>query len=164
MKSIPRWVQIVGGIAIVLVFLAVGAVIVGVSWVREHIDIVDSTDADAVRAFDEVHAKFPGQLPLLELRDKVPHYVEERATESANGTITTLHVVAWDSDERRLARVDIPWWVLRMKSGSISFGSYASGLDDAGVKLRPEEIERHGPGIILDFAKPREGRVLVWAE
>lgn len=164
MKSIPRWVQIVGGIAIVLVFLAIGAVIVGVSWMREHIDVVDSTEVDADKAFDEIHAKFPGQLPLLELRDKVPHYVEERATQRSNGTITTMHVVAWDSDERRLAKVDIPWWVLRMKSGSISFGSYASGLDDAGVKLRPEEIERHGPGIILDFAKPREGRVLVWAD
>jgi hypothetical protein len=164
MKSIPRWVQIVGGIAIVLVFLAIGAVIVGVSWMREHIDVVDSTEVDADKAFDEIHARFPGQRPLLELRDNVPHYVGERATQRSNGTITTMHVVAWDSDERRLAKVDIPWWVLRMKSGSISFGSYASGLDDAGVKLRPEEIERHGPGIILDFAKPREGRVLVWAD
>jgi hypothetical protein len=51
-----------------------------------------------------------------------------------------------------------------MKSGTISFSSYASGIDDAGVKLRPEDIERHGPGILLDFTKPREGRVLVWAE
>jgi hypothetical protein len=165
MKSIPRWVQIVGGIAIVLAFLAVGAVIVGISWMREHVDVVDSNETDASRAFDEVHARFPGQRPLLELRDGTPHYVEGRAAqENSTQTLTTMHVVAWDSDERRLARVDIPWWVVRMKSGTISFSSYAAGLDDAGVKLRPEDIERHGPGILLDFAKRREGRVLVWAE
>jgi hypothetical protein len=165
MKSIPRWAQIVGGIAIVFAFLAIGAVVVGISWMREHVDVVDSTETDASKAFDEIHAKFPGQKPLLELRDRTPHYVEERASqESPTSTLTTMHVVAWDSDERRLAKVDIPWWVLRMKSGTISFGSYASGLDDAGVKLRPEDIERHGPGIVLDFTSPKEGRVLVWIE
>jgi hypothetical protein len=165
MKPIPRWVQVVGGIAIVLAFIAIGAVIVGISWMREHVDVADSNETEASRAFDEIHAKFPGQRPLLELRDRTPHYVEERASqESSTQSITTLHVVAWDFDERRLAKVDIPWWILRMKSGTISFGSYASGLDDAGVKLRPEDIERHGPGILLDFAMPREGRVLVWTE
>ncbi|MGH9202356.1 MAG: hypothetical protein ACRD2A_14100 [Vicinamibacterales bacterium] len=165
MKSIPRWVQILGGIAIVFAFLAIGAVVVGVSWMREHIDVVDSSEADAARAFDEIHAKFPGQRPLLELRDRTPHYVEERASQrNSSATITTMHVVAWDSDERRLARIDVPWWVLRLKSGTISFSSYASGLDDAGVKLRPEDIERHGPGILLDFTMPREGRVLIWTE
>jgi hypothetical protein len=165
MKTIPRWVQIVGGIAIVLAFLAIGAVVIGISWMREHVDVVDSNETEATRAFDEIHARFPGQKPLLELRDGTPHYLEDRAsTGSSSATITTMHVVAWDSDERRLAKVDVPWWILRMKSGTISFSSYATGLDDAGVKLTPEEIERHGPGLLLDFTKPGEGRVLIWTE
>jgi hypothetical protein len=32
------------------------------------------------------------------------------------------------------------------------------------VRLRAEDIERHGPGILLDFTQRREGRVLVWIE
>jgi hypothetical protein len=165
MKSIPRWAQIVLGLAIVLVFVAIGAVIFGVAWMREHVDIADSNEAEATRAFDEIHARFPGQLPLLELRDGTPHYVEERASQpQSTTTITTMHVVAWDTDERRLVKVAVPWWVLRLKSGTISFSSYASGIDDAGVKLRPEDIERHGPGILLDFTVKREGRVLIWTE
>jgi len=100
-----------------------------------------------------------------ELAVKINPPLEERANAPASNTgITTLHVIAWDSDERRLAKFDIPWWMLRLKSGTISFGSYASGLDDAGVKLSPRDIERHGPGILLDFTERREGRVLVWAE
>ena len=165
MKTIPRWVQIVGGIAIVLAFLAIGAVVIGISWMREHVDIVDSSETEASRAFDEVHARFPGQKPLLELRDRTPHYVEERASKAgSSATLSTMHVVAWDTDERRLAKIDVPWWILRMKSGSISFSSYSTGLDDAGVKLTPEEIERHGPGLLLDFTMPGEGRVLIWTE
>lgn len=163
--KIPRWVQIIGGIAIVLAFLAIGAVIAGVAWFREHIDVTDSTEISATQAFDDIHAKFPGQSPLLELRDGTPHYVAERASqESTDKTLTTMHVLAWDSDDRKLAKVDVPWWILRLKSGTISFSSYTTGLDDAGVKLRPEDIERHGPGIVLDFTKPGEGRVLVWLE
>lgn len=165
MKSLPRWVQIVGGLAIVFAFVAIGAVIVGISWVREHVDVTDSNEAEATRAFDEIHAKFPGQLPLLELRGRTPHYVEERATRpDSTAPITTMHVLAWDDDDRRLAKVDVPFWVLRLKSGTISFSSYASGLDDAGVKLTPEEIERHGPGIVLDLTRAGEGRVLIWTE
>ena len=165
MKSIPRWAQILIGVAIVMVFLAIGAVIVGVSWVREHVDIATSSETDAVRAFDDIHAKFPGQQPLLELRNGRPHYIEDRASQDApRSALTTMHVLAWDADEEHLAKVDVPWWLLRWKSGTISFGSYASGIDDAGVKLRPEDIERHGRGILLDFTQPREGRVLVWVE
>lgn len=163
--KIPRWVQILGGIAIVLAFLSIGAVVAGVAWFREHVDVTNSTQAAATRAFDDIHAMFPGQAPLLELRDGAPHYVAERASkENSAEKLTTMHVVAWDSDDGKLAKVDVPWWILRLKSGTISFSSYASGFDDADVKLRPEDIERHGPGILLDFTKPGEGRLLIWIE
>ena len=39
----------------------------------------------------------------------------------------------------------LPFWLLRMKPGPILFSSYASGFDDAGVSIRPEDIERPGP-------------------
>ena len=61
-------------------------------------------------------------------------------------------------------RVDVPFWLLRLKSGPIAFSSYASGFDDRRVRLRVEDIERRGPGIVLDVAEPNEGRVLIWAE
>ena len=51
-----------------------------------------------------------------------------------------------------------------MKSDPIQFSAYASGLDEEGVSLRPEDIEKYGPGIILD-TRTRDGeRVLVWAQ
>ena len=61
-------------------------------------------------------------------------------------------------------RVDVPFWLLRLKSGPIAFSSHASGFDDERVRLRVEDIERRGSGIVLDISEPREGRVLIWAE
>ena len=60
--------------------------------------------------------------------------------------------------------VDVPFWLLRLKSGPIAFSSYANGFDDRGVKLSVADIERRGPGIVLDVSEPNEGRVLIWAE
>jgi hypothetical protein len=73
-------------------------------------------------------------------------------------------VLVWDPRENRLVSVAIPFWLLRLKSGPIEFSAYASGWDDDRVDLRPEEIERYGPGIILDTTSPKGERVLLWAE
>jgi hypothetical protein len=50
-----------------------------------------------------------------------------------------------------------------MKSGPIRFSSYAAGVDDGGITLRPEDIERYGPGVIMELSA-RNGRVLLWAQ
>ncbi|PHY08817.1 MAG: hypothetical protein CK533_13255 [Acidobacterium sp.] len=57
-------------------------------------------------------------------------------------------------------------WRRSLLSGQrpFAFSSYANGFDDRQVKLRVEDIERRGPGIVLDLQQPREGRVLIWAE
>ena len=100
---------------------------------------------------------------MIEFRDGEPHAVNKAATASTT-KLTTLHLIAFDDDDGDLARVDIPFWLLRMKSGPIAFGSYASGFDDERIKLTVEDIERRGPGIVLDLQRQGEGRVLVWAE
>jgi hypothetical protein len=37
-------------------------------------------------------------------------------------------------------------------------------MDDEGVDLRPEDIEKFGPGIVLDTTSPSGERVLVWTQ
>lgn len=163
--KIPRWAQVLIGIAIVAVFVGIGAVIAVTAYFREHIVVNASSAREVDDAFAKVRQQFNGQPPLIEMRDGVPHYNETRSpAPPAEQTLHTLHVLAWDPDDEKLATVDIPWWVLRLKSGPIRFSSYASGFDDGGVKLRPEDIERHGPGIIVEMTVRDGGRVLLWAQ
>ena len=66
--------------------------------------------------------------------------------------------------EGKLVKFSIPFWLLRMKSGPIRIGSYANGWDDSRVRFTIEDLERHGPGLLIDETERTEGRVLVWVE
>ena len=164
-KPRRRWIPIVLGIVFLIFVLGVGAVIFSVAWFRQQVQITETSAANASQEFDAIRAKFSGQRPLLEMRDGEPALAAERKDEPrSNAQLTTLHLMAWDEDEEKLVRFSLPFWLLRMKSGPIGFSSYASGVDR--VSLRPEDIERHGPGLILDVSEDRRGRgrVLIWAE
>jgi len=160
-----RWPFVVLGIAIVLVFVGIGVVIATVAWFQENMEISSSTAVDAEAEFDTVRRKFAGREPLLELHEGVPRYTKARETSAASTTsLQSLYIMVWDPDEERVLRFSFPFWVLRWKSDPIRFGSYASGFDDEGAVLRPEDIEKYGAGIILDATSRSGERVLFWAE
>jgi hypothetical protein len=72
-------------------------------------------------------------------------------------------VLAYNDDDGNLVKMDIPFWLLRMKKGPINLGASAGNWSDR-VKITVEDLERYGPGIILE-ASPRErGRALLWTE
>lgn len=163
--KIPRWAQVLIGVGIVVVFLGIGAMVATVAYFSEHMVVSESSAGAAEDEFEKVRQQFRGQPPLVELKDGVSRAVRDpRTSPGSSQGLQTLHVLAWDSDEEKLINVTVPWWIVRMKSGPIRFSSYASGLDDSGVSLRPEDIEQHGPGIILEGTGPRGERVLLWAK
>ena len=164
-KKKRTWIPIVIGIVILLAFVAIGIIGVSLNYLRQSMTVTDASEADAQTEFDKVHAHFPGQQPLIQLVDGRPQYVTERASQaSTQTTLTTLHVLAYDRDKGQAVSFSLPFWLLRMKSGPIRISAYHQGWDDRGVSFRIEDIEKHGPGIILDATERREGRVLVWAE
>jgi hypothetical protein len=166
MKKRRNWLWILFGVFIVLVFLGIGAIVATTAWVQQNLSVSERTEADAQREFDAVRARYTSRPPLLDLRNGRPVYTggNAPAPQPNPAPVDRLHVLAWDPDEGRLASFSIPFWLLRLKSGPIEFSSYASGMDDEGVDLRPEDIERHGPGIILDTTSRSGERVLLWAQ
>ncbi len=165
MSTRRRWVLIAFGVAVFVVFVGIGAIVLIASWFQQNLQVQQTSERDAEVEFDAVRKQFAGRAPLLELRNGRPHYLGGTKPQGTSTTrLETLHVLAWDPDDERLARVSVPFWLLRMKSDPIEFGSYAAGLDDAGVDLRPEDIEKYGPGIILDTSSTKGERVLLWAQ
>jgi hypothetical protein len=169
-EDVPKrkrtWIWIVLGIFVFFGFIAIGGIIVAVSFFRENLQVSQNISASSASSeFDAVYAKFPGQQPLIQLVDGRPQLVAERATPAGSGQpLTTLHVLAFDSNDEELAKFSLPFWLLRMKSGPIRLSAYQRGWDDRGVSFRVEDIEKHGPGIIVDVNERREGRLLIWAE
>jgi hypothetical protein len=160
-----KWLAIILGVLFLFGFLAIGCVVVTVSWFRQNMAVTETTEEAAMREMDAIRARFPGQQPLIQLVDGKPELVAERASQtSTQTTLTTLHVAAFDSDEGNLVKFSLPFWLLRLKSGPIRISAYQQGWDDRGVSFKVEDIEKHGPGVIIDATEPREGRVVIWAE
>lgn len=159
------WIPIVLGVLFVLFILAVGGVIVMVSFVRQNMTISEMSATSAGDEFDTVRARFAGQQPLIQMIDGRAQYVAERAaTSSSAGPLRSMHVMAWDDEEQKLVTFSLPFWLLRLKSGPIRLSAYSQGWDDRGVSFRVEDLEKHGPGLLLDVNEPNEGRVIIWAE
>lgn len=159
-----NWLAIVLGVLFLFGTLAVGCVVVTVSWFRQNMAITETTEEAATREMDAIRARFPDQQPLIQLIDEKPQLVPRAAASATPQKLTTLHIAAFDSDEGNLVNFSLPFWLLRMKSGPIRLSAYQQGWDDRGVSFQLEDIEKHGPGIIADITQPREGRVVIWAE
>lgn len=159
-----RWAPIVFGVTVFLVFVAICAVVVGVAWFRDHMSVEASTETDAGAAFEAVRQQYGGRAPLLELQGPSPPRSNPPPPDAPRTSLTTLHVLAWDARDGRLARFEIPVWVLRLKEGPIRFGTYASGLDELKISLTVADMERYGPGILVDISRDGRDRALLWAE
>jgi len=160
-----NWIAIVLGVLLLFGILGVGCVVITVSWFRQNLSVTGTSEEAAMQQFEEVRSRFPGQQPLIQLVDGKPELSTERATEAPRQTtLSTLHVIAFDNDEGHLATFSLPFWLLRMKSGPFRISAYQQGWDDRGVSFRVEDIEKRGPGIIVDTTRPGKGRVIVWAE
>jgi len=161
------WIWIVVGVFAFLFVAAVGGSVFVAYWLGNHMEIIETPVGDATSRFDAVRARFQGQQPLLEFRDGETLKHMGESTPASTVELTTLHILAFDQSEGkegRMVSVDVPFWLLRLQSGPIAFGDYASGFDDRRINLSVADIERRGPGIVLDITEPDEGRVLIWAE
>ena len=159
------WIPIVIGIFLLIAVVAVGAIVLTAMWFRESMTITRSSEDSATRQFEDVRRRFPGQEPLIQLVDGRPQFAADRASEAVPAVpLTSIHVIAYDRDEGNTVTFSLPFWLLRMKSGPIRISAYQQGWDDRGVSFRVEDIEKHGPGIIVDVTEKDEGRVLIWAQ
>ena len=166
MADRKRWVLVAFGVCVLLVFVGIGALLAVTAWVQQNVEVTPRSATEAEREFTEVRTRFGARKPLLELVDGRPVFSSEHAPAGTDQErrLRTLHVLAWDAEDERLASLGIPFWFLHLKSDPIRFSAYASGFDDKGVTLRPEDIERYGPGIVLDTRIPQGGRLLLWAD
>jgi hypothetical protein len=76
-------------------------------------------------------------------------------------------VLAYDPDDERLVRISIPFWLLRLAPSTkrMSFLSdNGIDFDSERVRLTLEDLERRGPGLILDHKDRHGSLVLVWTE
>ena len=140
------WLAVGGGLAFGMITLVV---LVSQSAVDVRTVSRESADAqlDAVRA----HV---GGVPCA---NRSP---SDTAT-PRDGTPSTVHMLAWEREDERLVRVTTPYWALRAGAWKLNaVRAVAPPLQ----YVRLADLERCGPGLIVDRRTAGGGRVLVWLE
>jgi hypothetical protein len=168
-KKIPTWVSVLIAGVIIVGMLAVAVVGGAAFFIYRHVNTTVTEPQDAQVEFNQARSRFAGQKPLIELRHENEPILHRELVKGDGATparIEALRVLVYDPHEGKIVRVSIPLWLLRMApSKHFSFLSDSGvELDSERVKLTLEDLERRGPGLILDQKDRRGSEVLVWTE
>jgi hypothetical protein len=168
-RNRKTWISILVAAVIIVGFIAAAAIGGTAYFFYNHIHTENAQTADAAKEFEAARGRFAGQQPLIEMRRSgEPLLHREMLTSERPGrTLESLRVLAYDPDGERLVRVSIPMWLLRLAPTSkrMSFlNDNGVDFDSERVHLTLEDLERRGPGLVLDHKDRRGSLVLVWTE
>jgi hypothetical protein len=156
------WVKAtLGGVALIAVVLvALGAT--GAYFVLRHMEKRAGSESEAVEAIDTVKARFGSRAPLVEIID--PQSADIRITrpvEASASPVDTIHVISWKRDTAELSRADFPLWLMRFSTVNIAS---QLGIAPEKFRLTVSDVERYGPGIVVDYGSQGAFRLLVWVD
>jgi hypothetical protein len=142
---------VVGGFAVlVIVIIAAGAYMVMSAFQSQ-----ETTQQEAMAAFTEMRAKFPGVTPAFTFGAGEPDIARQPPASMPAKPPTMVHVLVFDRTEGRLTRVHLPLSLLKLGNSPVN-------LD--GVKLNMADIERYGSTVLLDGDTPEGDPVFVWTD
>jgi hypothetical protein len=160
------WIWVVVAIVVIGILGVIAMAGVGFYFFSQHFDTKVVSRADARLEFDQVKAQFTGQRALIELdeRGRFLRSNSDRPVKADARTPDHLYVLAFDSDDERIVKITIPFWLLRLKAhgGTVDFNDGRLDLED--LKLTVEDLERFGPTLIVDHKGAGGERVLVWSQ
>jgi hypothetical protein len=164
--KVKTWVWVVMAIVVVGILCLVAMAGAGFYYASKHIQTRAASPESAARDFEEIRARFSGQQPLIELDDR-GHFLRahtDRKATTQSRTPESVHVLAYDSDERRLVRLSIPFWLLRLKTGNASIDFNGRKMDLEDLRLSVDDLERYGPTLIAEHKTPDGSHVIVWSQ
>ena len=165
-KTKKTWISIVIASVIIIGLLAIGIVGSTALFIYHHVNAKIVPQESAEQEFTTARARFVNQQPLIELTaDDEP--VVHRNTSGPRHEIQSLHALVYDGRARKLTHLDVPGWLLKVMSagGRIRIANLDVLDDETSSKVTLEDLERHGPGLVLDLRRARGSQqLLLWTE
>lgn len=156
------WAKITLGVFGVIAVVVAALAGTGAYFVFRHMETRAGGEADAMQAIEAVKARFGSRPPLVEIADPRRADIRiNRPVESSAVHVDTIHIINWKSETREVARTEVPLWLMRFSTVNIAS---QLGIAPAQFRLTVSDIERYGPGIIVDYGSAGEFRMLVWVE
>jgi hypothetical protein len=161
------WISILIAAVIIVGMLAAAAIGGTAFFFYRHVRTEFTPHESAARRFAETRARFAGQQPLIEIErgDRARLHREAIPTGGPRARLTALRVLAYDTRANKLVNISIPFWLVRMApSRHFSFRDDDLDFDAERMNVTVDDLERRGPGLILDQTDRRGSQVLVWTE
>jgi hypothetical protein len=164
-KKTKTWLSIALSILLLIGLLGLAVVGGGIYFVYSHVNSEPASQADARDRFAQARQQLAGKPPLVEIQEGREPIVHRPPATAQAARLQHLRVLAYDPDDGRVTEVDIPFWLVRMMpSGRFSFRDNNIELDADDLRVTVADLERHGPGLVLDHEGQRGGRVIAWTE
>jgi hypothetical protein len=128
------------------------------------ITVQNASRTEAERRIASIRAGLPSKTALVDIDDN-GRVVRTRA--SSDGTarpVARLKALAWRDADGRLVSADTPFWFFKLKAPAARYALDGTGFDLERLGLTPADVERFGPGIIVDHAGRDGSLLLVWTE
>jgi hypothetical protein len=156
------WVKAtLAGVALLVVAL-IALAATGAYFVLRHMEKRPAAETEANQAIDAVKMRFGSRPPLIEIVDPRSGDIRiNRPVEPSPSPVETIHVLNWKRDTGELARADMPVWLMRFSTVSIAS---QLGIAPARFRLTLSDVQRYGPGIVVDYGSQGAFRVLVWVD
>ena len=156
------WVKVtVGGAALVAAYIAALAGTAGY-FVFRSLEKQSATEAVAAREIETIRTRFGARPPPIEIVD--PRSVDVRINRTAStdaAPISTVHIVNWEAEDGEIIRTEVPLWLMRFSTLNV-FSQL--GITPAKIRLTVQDIQRYGPGVVVEYHQPGAVRVLVWVD
>jgi hypothetical protein len=164
-KSTKRWLTVALGVLLAGAVLGVAAVGSMIYFVTSNIHSEEVSEARVIERFERERQRFSGRQPLVQIVDRDAVEVHRPAAIDAAGPgLVAVRILVYDPRSERITNVRIPFAAIRwMPSGRFSIGS-AGRIDWERSNLTVDDLERFGPGLILDHEDASGTRALIWTE
>ena len=164
--KVKTWVWVVIGIVVCGILGVIAMAGVGLWFVKSHVDIRTTTVAAATEDFQAVRQRFANQKPLIELDEHGRFLRANQDRPAGTQRPQSLSVMVFNPRDEKVIRMELPFWMLRLKMGGtrVGVGGGGNGFDMSQLHMTVEDLERYGPTLILDQKDTDGSRVVVWSQ
>jgi hypothetical protein len=121
-------------------------------------------ESDAARRFLAARAAFGSALPMLEVEPSGRVVRRPSPPREGAGHLERFRILVYQAQQRRLVQADAPFWFVSIKGPALQYAVRDTGVDLDRLGVTAADLQRHGPGPILDETRQNGDRVLVWVE
>ena len=113
--------------------------------------------------FDDVRHRFPARPPLIQIDDPLHGrvHVNHPPDSAPLQRLDRFEILAWQAEDEKLVQTRAPIWMMRFSMLNLLS---EFGLAPGSLRLTVDDVQRYGPGVVIDFTSPKGDRVLVIAQ